>query len=196
MKNLTLILIVLLLIAGVVIYLQWKSATLAQRDSNLEAREFRAKQKENLRQINESKDQVSLVLKERDSIKAAATSEQRNYKTTISSLRKRVTGPAVVQDTIIIYQDSLIASIEQERDTVYQRDNTAIDSLQRSVDTLQGMFSEQLKESISLQNELNREEGKNVTVGPGVSVDYRGRPIITISAHYKLFSFRIGKKRR
>src|SRR5688572_1653866 len=122
-----LILIALLLAACGVIYFQIRSATLAQRDRNLEAKEFKNKTNKMLSHISHRDSAIQVLFDQRDSDSVRHSQNQSALKTRLNALRTKVTGPAVVQDTIIIWQDSLIADLEQERDTLYLTDNQAID---------------------------------------------------------------------
>jgi hypothetical protein len=188
MKNLTLILIVLLLISGVVIYLLIRERSIANRDRVLEAREFRNKQKEDLAKVTARDSAISKLQAQKDSVIVSARSEQKVFKSTITALKNRRVGVPVVQDTIIVYLDSLVESIEQERDTVFAIDQQLTDSLQRSVKELSDMFSGQLRESIRLQGQLDREKKKRWSVGPHAGYGFRGADV-GISVQYSLFRF-------
>lgn len=173
-----LILCVMLLISLAGNWIQYRSATLAQRDRNLEAREFNKRDKERLQVIADRNAQVSTLQAQKDSVIISAMSEQKSLKSTIMALKKRRTGGPVVQDTIIVYLDSLVASVEAERDTVFAIDQQLTDSLQRSVKELSDMFSGQLKESMRLENDLNRERRKRIVISLGAGYSPFGNQFV------------------
>lgn len=187
--NLIIFLIVALILSGVGNYLQYRSAEIAQRDRNLEAKEFRNQAKESLSKIEARDGQIKALLNDKDSIIKTHAESQGRLKRQANASRARITGPPVVQDTVIIYLDSLVADLEAEKDTVYLVNNMAIDSLQRSNLELSELFKGQLSESIRLQNHVDREKRKHWSVGPAAGVDYRGRPTISIVITRDLWRF-------
>lgn len=189
MRTLTLILIILLMSAGVIIYLQWKSAELAQRDRNLEAEEFRKKQLHDWGVIELRGLQIQSLLTDRKEDSAKYAKEQAAFKSKILALKSRVVGPAITQDTIIVFQDSLIASLDQEVDTLYIRDNVVIDSLNQQVRDFSQMNKELYIETARKLSEWERDKRKRIIIGPSVGIDYRGKPTISFGATYKLWKF-------
>lgn len=188
MKHLTLILFVLLLIAGVIIYLLIRERSITQRDRTLEAREFKNKAKESLSKIEARDAQISTLLNEKDSIIKTHAESQARFKRQANVSRARVTGPPVVQDTVIIYLDSLVADLEAEKDTVYIVDNQVIDSLQKSNNELYELFKGQFKQTIRVENELRREKKKRWSLGPHGGYGFKGADV-GISVQYSLLRF-------
>ncbi|HZI24303.1 MAG TPA: hypothetical protein VFD46_04465 [Chryseolinea sp.] len=186
--RLLLIAAVLLLISLAWNWIQWRSANLAQRDRNLEAKEFRNRQAEALTKITQRDTAIQALLDERMDDSVRHIQSQSVLKTKINRLLSRVTGPAVVQDTVILIQKELISDLENEKDTLYITDNQAIDSLQKSNNDLKTMFADQFKESIRLQGQLDREKKRRWSLGPSVSYGVRGADV-GISVQYSLFKF-------
>lgn len=177
MKNLTLILIILLMAACVVIYLLIRERSIAQRDRTLEAREFRSKAKESLSKIEARDAQISTLLNDRAEDSVRQVKKEASFISRISALKSRVTGPAVVQDTIIVIQDSLISVVRNSRHTLYITDNQVIDSLQRQVSDISGLFQGQLKQSMKMESELERQKKKRIVVSLGVNYSPLGNQI-------------------
>jgi hypothetical protein len=189
MKDLTITLILLLLCSGVVIYKLMDHIKNIERDDKLHEIEFQNYKTEALAKVTARDSAISTLQAQKDSVIVSARSEQKVFKSTITALKKRRVGGPVVQDTIIVYLDSLVASIEQERDTVFAIDQQLTDSLQRSVNELSEMFSGQLRESIRLQGQLDRERKKRFVIGPAIGIDYRGNATISFGATYQLWRF-------
>lgn len=188
MKHLTAILFVLLLIAGVIIYLLIRERSIANRDRILEAREFRVKQKESLSKIEARDVQISTLINDRREDSVRQVKKEAAFISRISALKSRVTGPAVVQDTILVIQDSLITVIRNSRDTLYITDNQVIDSLNRQVSDLSELFQGQLKQSMRMEGELEREKRKRWSFGPHVGYGIKGEDI-GLSVQYSIFRF-------
>lgn len=188
MKTLTLLLIALLLFSLAGNWIQFKSAQEQAKYRNQENERFQVEQKRKLTQISKRDSLISSLLNERKQDSTKYASEQSRLKTKINNLRARITGPAVVQDTIIVFQDSLIASISEERDTLYIRDNAALDSLQASVTQLKGMYAEQFKRAARFQADYDREKRKRFSLGPHAGWDFNG-PSLGISVQYAIFRF-------
>lgn len=177
-----------LILVSALCWIQYRSAELAQRDRNLEAKEFRNNQNEDFNKIQVLGSHVSTLIKQRDSILTSHASSQGRLKRQANASRARITGPPIVQDTVIVYLDSLVADLEQERDTLYITDTAAIDSLKKQVSGFSELFTEELKNSIRLENALNREKRKRFSLGVGTSYGIRGADL-SISLHYSLFKF-------
>jgi hypothetical protein len=94
----------------------------------------------------------------------------------------------VVQDTILVIQDSLISVVRNSRDTLYITDNQVIDSLQRQVLDFSELWKAEYKENAKLQDQVDREKKKRWSVGPHAGVDWRGATI-GISIQYSLLRF-------
>lgn len=189
MKNhLLIFLIVALILSGVGNYLQYRSAELAQRNRNLEAKELMGMVDDSFKEIERRNDYIQVLLNDKDSIIKTHAESQGRLKRQANASRARITGPPVVQDTVIIYLDSLVADLEAEKDTVYLVNDRAIDSLQRSNLELSELFKGQLLESVRLQNQVDREKKKRFTFGPSISYGFRGADV-GISIQYSLWRF-------
>lgn len=188
MKNLTLFLVVILLLSLAGNWIQYRSAINQESYRKDDNSKFQKEQEKKLEELAQRDTAISRLLDERKTDSTNYASEQGRLKTRLNALRAKVTGPAVVQDTIIVYQDSLIASISQERDTLYLRDNAAIDSLQASVTQLKGMYAEQSKRAARFQSQYDREKRKRFSIGIGAGYGFRG-PDIQIGIHYSILSF-------
>ena len=178
--------ILLLSLAGN--YIQWKSAKQQSNYRDQENDRFQVEQKRKLAQISKRDSLISSLLNERKEDSTKYASEQIRLKTKINSLRAKITGPAVVQDTIIVFQDSLIASISAERDTLYLTDNQALDSLQASVTQLKGMYAEQYKRAARFQQDYDREKRKRWSIGINAGYGFKG-PDVQIGIHYSILRF-------
>lgn len=188
MKTLTAILFVLLLISGVIIYLLIRERSIAQRDRILEAREFKNKANESLSKIEARDAHISTLLNDRAKDSVRQIKKEASFISRISALKSRITGPAVVQDTIMVIQDSLITVIRNSRDTLYITDNQVIDSLKRQVSDISGLFEGQLKQSMKMESELERIKRRRFSIGPHVGYGFRGADV-GISLQYSLFRF-------
>jgi hypothetical protein len=124
--------------------------------------------------------------KEKDSLSHIQT--QGRLKRQANASRARITGPPVVQDTVIVFLDSLVADLEQQRDTLYIRDNALADSLQRQVSDLNDLFTGELKRAVKAELKLEREKRKRFSVGPHAGYGFRGADV-GISVQYSLFRF-------
>lgn len=173
-NSILLLLIALLLFSLAGNYIQWSWAKDQYNHRMIDNERFQVEQKRKLTQIAKRDSLISSLLNDRKEDSTKYASEQGRLKTKINSLRAKITGPAVVQDTIIVYQDSLIASISAERDTLYLTDNQAIDSLQASVTQLKGMYEGQWKIADRFQRDYDREKRKRFSIGPHVGVGFRG----------------------
>jgi len=178
----------LLLFAGIVIYLLIRQQTIAQRDRNREAQEFKLKSERLLYHIHHRDSAIQVLFNERREDSVRHIQDNSRLKSKINRLISRISGPAVVQDTIIVFQDSLITSLENERDTLYITDNNAMDSLQRSITDLSGLFGDQLKQNMVLEDQLKREKKKRWSIGPHAGFGLRG-PDVGISVQYSLWRF-------
>lgn len=187
-NSILLLLIALLLFSLAGNWIQFKSAEEQANYRDQENERFQVEQKRKLTQIASRDAQIQALLNDRKEDSTKYASEQGRLKTKINSLRAKITGPAVVQDTIIVFQDSLIASISAERDTLYLTDNQAIDSLQASVNQLKGMYEEQWKRADRFQRDYNREKRKRFSIGPHVGVGFRGIDV-GFSIQYTLWRF-------
>lgn len=187
--NLIIFLIVALILSGVGNYLQYRSAELAQRDRNLEAKEFRnqaAAQTANIA-ARDSATAGRIKKLKKDSLSHAAV--QGSLKSQIRAFRVKLQNlPPAVHDTLIVLQDSLIQDLSAERDTLYLVNTAVVDSLQKSNLELSELFKGQLMESIKLQNQVDREKRKRFSVGPSVSYGLRGADV-GISVQYSIFRF-------
>lgn len=193
MKTALTLSIVLVLILGTVVWIQWRSASLSQRDRNLEAKEFKKQQDERLAKITQRDSEIQALLNERRDDSVRQAKKESTLISRISGLKSKLATSSnrlpVIQDTIIQAQDSLITVIQNSRDTLYITDNKVIDSLQHSNLEISELFKDQLKESIKLSGELQREKKKKWIVGPTAGVNYRGEPTVSFGVTYKLFSF-------
>lgn len=192
MRNTAITLFVLLFLTLIGNYLQWRSADLAQRDRNLEAKEFVEKSRKIIGHIHHRDSIIQLLFNDRHQDSLMHAENQGVLKSKISALKSKVATSSnrlpVIQDTIIVFQDSLIADLEAERDTLYIRDNAMVDSLQKSNFELKELFTGQLKESIRLTNELQREKKRRFSVGPHAGYGFKG-PDLGVSIQYTLFRF-------
>lgn len=184
-NHIIVILAVLLLISGVVIYLLIRERFIAQRDRTLEAREFRSKAKESLSKIEARDAQISTLLNDRAEDSVRQVKKEAAFISRISALKSRVTGPAVVQDTIIVIQDSLISVVRNSRDTLYITDNQVIDSLKQNIYDFDKMFTECLIFSEKIQRDYYKEKKKRWSLGPHVGYGFRGADV-GISIQYSL----------
>lgn len=192
MKTALTLSIMMVLILGAVVWIQYRSANLAQRDRNLEAREFKKQQDERLAKITQRDGEIQALLNERHEDSVRQAKKESTLISRISGLKSKLATSSnrlpVIQDTIIHAQDSLITLIQNSRDTLYITDNQVIDSLQRSNSELSELFKGQLKESIKLSGELQREKKKRFSVGVGAGYGFRGADV-GISIQYSLFRF-------
>lgn len=193
MKNhLLIFLIVALILSGVGNYLQYRSAELAQRARNIEAEEFAKKQLHDLGVIEFRGLQIQHLMNDRREDSVRQVKKESVFISRISGLKSKLATSSnrlpVIQDTIIHAQDSLINVIRNSRDTLYITDNQVIDSLQRSNLELSELFKGQLKESIKLQGQVDREKKKRFSVGVGTGYGIRGADV-SISVHYSIFRF-------
>lgn len=188
MKTAWIIVIVLLLLSLSGNWIQYRSAELAQRDRNLEAKEFVLKSRKMLSHVAHRDSAIQVLLNDRREDSVRQAKKESVFISRISALKSRVTGPAVVQDTILVIQDSLITVIRNSRDTLYITDNQVIDSLKKSNDELSELFKGQFKQTLRAENELRREKKKRFSVGPSVSYGIRGADV-SISVQYSLFRF-------
>lgn len=186
--NSFLFLIVLLMVSLGANYIQMRAAKEQQDYRKDDNSRFQVQQAKKLGEIRQRDSIISSLLSDRKADSTKYALEQRGLRTRINALRAKVTGPAVVQDTIIVFQDSLIASISVERDTLYIRDDIAFDSLQSSVDQLKAMFAEQWIRADKFQRDYDREKRKRFSVGPHAGWDLNG-PSIGVSVQYSLFKF-------
>lgn len=189
MKQAWLIVIVLLLLSLGGNWIQYRSAELAQRDRNLEARDFKLKADKMLYHIHHRDSAIAVIFNDRreDSIRHAK--KEATFISRISALKSKVSGPAVVQDTILVIQDSLITVVRNSRDTLYITDNQVIDSLKSQVFDFSELLKGQFKENVILQNQVDRDKRKRFVVGPAIGIDYRGNPSISFGVSYQLWRF-------
>lgn len=189
MKNsLLLFLVVIFLLSLAGNWIQYRSAINQESYRDQDNSRFQKEQARKLGQIQARDSVILSLLNERKTDSTNYALEQVGLKSKIKALRAKVTGPAVVQDTIIVYQDSLIASISAEKDTLYLRDNQAIDSLQASVTQLKGMYAEQSKRAARFQSQYDREKRKRFSIGIGAGYGFRGLDI-QIGIQYSLWKF-------
>lgn len=188
MKNTLSLLAFILLLSLAGNWIQFNEAERQSFYRNQENDRFQVEQKRKLGQIATRDAQIQALLSERQEDSTKYASEQGRLKTKINSLRAKITGPAVVQDTIIVFQDSLIASISAERDTLYLTDNQALDSLQASVTQLKGMYAEQWKRADRFQRDYDREKRKRFSIGIGAGYGFKG-PDIQVGVQYSLWRF-------
>lgn len=189
MKTLALTLFVLLFLSLIGNYLQWHYARLAQRDRNQEAEVFRSRVSAATNEIaiRDSATSTRIKALQKDSLRHAAV--QGSLKTQIRAFRVKLQNlPPAVHDTLIFLQDSLISDLSAERDTIYLVNTAVVDSLQKSNFELKELFTGQLKESIRLSNELQREKKRRFSVGPHAGYGFKG-PDLGVSIQYTLFRF-------
>lgn len=197
MKNsLLLFLVVILLISLAGNWIQLRSARDQENWRDQDNSRFQKEQARKLGQIQARDSVISSLLIERKTDSTNYASEQGRLKTRLNALRAKVTGPAVVQDTIIVYQDSLIASISAERDTLYLHDNAALDSLQASVTQLKGMYADQSKRAARFQQDYDREKRKRFSLGVGIGINHQGLIMPTVGIQYQLFRFSLKKPQK
>lgn len=210
-NHIIVILTVLLLISGVVIYFLIRERSIAQRDEELQLKESIAAKKHALAVIEARDAQISTLLNDRREDSVRHTKDQGRLKRNIASLKERSYGvltfpipqpptmwyskdstklfiSGILKDSIIVLQDSLIADLENERDTLYITDNQVIDSLNRQVSDLSELFQGQLKQSMKMEGELEREKRKRWSIGPHVGYGLRGEDV-GISLQYSIFRF-------
>lgn len=192
MKHLFGIVIVLLLLSLGGNWIQYRSAELAQRDRNLEAKEFRNKAKESLSQIEARDAQISTLLNDRAKDSVRHAKQESVFISRISGLKSKLAPSSnrlpVIQDTIIQIQDSLITVIMNSRDTLYIQDNQVIDTLKKSNLELSELFKTQLKQTLRAENELRREKKKRWSIGPHGGYGFRGADV-GFSVQYSLLKF-------
>lgn len=189
MKHAWGIVIVLLLLSLAGNWIQYRSAELAHRDRNLEAREFRNKAAAQTAKIAARDSATSSRIKQlqKDSLSHAAV--QGSLKSQIRAFRVKLQNlPPAVHDTLIVLQDSLIQDLTAERDTLYIVNTAVVDSLQKSNDELSELFKGQFKQTIRAENELRREKKKRWSIGPHGGYGFKGADV-GISIQYSLFKF-------
>lgn len=186
--NALLVLIVLLILSLSGNLIQWKSAKEQSYSRFQENDRFQVEQSRKLGEIMARDSVISSLLNERNKDSTKYALEQHGFKTRINALRAKVTGPAVVQDTIIVFQDSLIASISSERDTLYLCDNVAFDSLQSNVDKLKAMYAEQWIRADRFQRDYDREKRKRFSLGIQAGYGFKG-PDIQVGIQYTILRF-------
>lgn len=187
-SNAFIFLIVLLILSLAGNWIQWKSAKEQSYSRFQENDRYQLEQSRKLGEIRARDSVISGLLSDRKADSTKYALEQRGLRTRINALRAKVTGPAVVQDTIIVFQDSLIASISVERDTLYIRDNVAFDSLQSNVDKLKGMFAEQWIRADRFQRDYDREKRKRFSLGIQAGYGFKG-PDIQVGIQYTILRF-------
>lgn len=188
MNRLLLALCVLLILSLTGNWIQYRSAELAQRDRNIEAREFKYKADKMLGHIHHRDSAIAVLFNDRreDSVKHAK--KESVFIPRISALKSKVSGPAVVQDTIIVIQDSLISVVRNSRDTLYITDNQVIDSLKSQVFDFSELLKGQFKENVRLQNKIDRDKRRRFSLGPHLGVGLRG-PDVGVSVQWSLIRF-------
>lgn len=188
-SNIIIILTVLLLIAGVVIYLLIRERSITQRDRKLEAREFRLKSAEQLQEIATRDSATSGRIKQlqKDSLSHAAV--QGSLRSQIRAFRVKLQNlPPAVHDTLIVLQDSLIEDLSTERDTIYLVNTAVIDSLQKSKNDLHELLKAEYLENVKLQGKVDRERKKRFSFGPHAGYGFRGADV-GVSVQYTLLRF-------
>lgn len=189
MRQAWIIVVVLLLLSLAGNWIQYRSAELAQRDRNMEAKEFRNQAAAQTAKIAARDSATAGRIKKlkKDSLSHAAV--QGSLKSQIRAFRVKVQNlPPAVHDTLIVLQDSLIQDLSAERDTLYLVNTAVIDSLQKSNLELSELFKGQLRESIRLQGQVDREKRRRFSIGPHVGYGFRGADV-GISVQYSIFRF-------
>lgn len=172
------IVIVLLLLSLGGNWIQYRSAELAQRDRNLEAREWRTKAAAQTAKIAARDSATSSRIKQlqKDSLSHAAV--QGSLKSQIRAFRVKLQNlPPAVHDTLIVMQDSLIQDLTAERDTLYLVNTAVVDSLQKSNLELSELLKGQFKQTLRAENELRREKKKRIVLSLGVNYSPFGNQI-------------------
>jgi hypothetical protein len=193
MNKLILALCVLLLLSlaanWLIIHRHQQYKKLSEALEQVSEMEYRNKSAAQLQRMAIRDSAISIRIKElqEDSLSHAAV--QGSLKSQIRAFRIKLQNlPPAVHDTVIFLQDSLIADLQQERDTVYLESSAVIDSLQLTISDLHDLFTGELKQNIVLRDRLEREKRKRFSLGPAVSYGFRGADV-GISVQYSIFKF-------
>lgn len=218
--NAFLFLIVLLMVSLGANFIQMRAAKEQQDYRKDETARFQEQTKKDMDEIRARDVHIQALLSDRkeDSLSHAKT--QGGLKARIQALNRmavksKIAPPGVQQfldtiagvyyrreifengswkDTVIYFQGQMIKDLENQRDTLYLTDNQAIDSLQANNELLQKKFREQWNRADKAEFVLDQEKGKDFIVGPGIGIDYRGRPTVSVNVTYRLWSFRLKKR--
>lgn len=179
--------ILLLSLAGN--YIQWNSAKQQSNYRDQENYRFQVEQKRKLTQIK-ARDSVIQALENKgvkDSIRH--TSKQTWLTGQANALKAKVKkGPLILQDTIIVYLDSLVADLTNDRDTIRIDNRVKIDSLKSSLADLQGMWADQYKRAARFQADYDREKRKRWSIGINAGYGFKG-PDVQVGIHYSILKF-------
>lgn len=195
MKQFTFLISIIAVVAVALNVVQCESAKTQALYRDQENERYRIEAERRMQGIKARDGQILALLADREKDSISHAKNQGALKARLNALRARVTGPAILHDTIIVLQDSLIADLENERDTLYISDNRIIDSLQTSIDTLKTMYASEYQRAERFHMERDWEKSKNITLGPSLGIDVLGRPVIGFTATYRVFSFRVGKRK-
>jgi hypothetical protein len=211
MKNLTILLVLIILLLGAGNYIQWRAAQAENQNRISDNRKAQQKHVRDLKELGQRDSVILGLLNERSKDSTTHAKSQGALKAKIEALKRNVftivnvghhydsvvngvywEGGKIVRDDnrdrIIDLQDSLITDLENERDTLYITDNQAIDSLQASVTQLKSMYSEQYKRANRFQSDYDREKRKRWSLGPHAGYGFKG-PDFGISIQYSLWRF-------
>lgn len=188
MKYFLIILSVALIISIALNLVQCQNAERMESYRNEELDRFQKEQSRKLTVIAKRDSVISSMLIDRKSDSAKYSREQEAFKSRLIALRKRVTGPPVVQDTIIVVQDSLIRSIETELDTVYLADNAIIQAIQQNKDSVFLLYQNEYFERTKYQSRYEAEKKKRFSIGPHAGYGFKG-PDFGVSIQYSLWRF-------
>lgn len=212
MKTLTPFILLLILLLGVGNYIQWRSANQENDNRISDNRKAQVQHIRDLRELGLRDSVISSLLNQRTNDSVTHAKTQGALKSKITALKTKSnwsfqftsgihydsiihgvgyvnglivkTYPIDWKDTVIVLQDSLIADLENERDTLYITDNQVIDSLQASVNQLKGMYQAQYLRA----NKAERDRRKRWSLGPHAGYGVKG-PDFGVSIQYSLWRF-------
>lgn len=188
-NNIFIFLFICLLVSLLGNYIQMRSAVEQSFYRNQENDRFQVEQSRKLGEIR-ARDSVILSLEQKgikDSIRH--WSKQKSLISQANALKAKIKkGPLIIQDTVILYLDSLVADLTHERDTIRIENSIKTDSLKASVNQLTEMFREQWIRADKFQRDYDREKRKRFSVGPHAGWDLNG-PSIGVSVQYTILRF-------
>lgn len=204
MKTTATILFFLLAISLLILYIQWREG---KELGNKAAESARiAERNHSLQEIRVRDRHIQAVLEDRDSVIRVGTLREATLSSQIKALKSRLIPASAInalapvecytevlkRDTIILKQDSLVLTLEEEKAEILRMDSIAFDSLQANVMQFQELFESEAKETVKLESKLEKEKRKRFSIGPavgyGVSKDGLS-PNLSISIQYRLFKF-------
>lgn len=189
MKHLTAYIIAGLILSVAFNVIQCQNAKEQSYSRFQENDRFQVEQSKKLGEIM-ARDSVILSLEQKgikDSIRH--WSKQKSLISQANALKTKIKkGPLIIQDTVILYLDSLVADLTHERDTIRIENSIKTDSLKASVNQLTEMFREQWIRADRFQRDYDREKRKRFSVGPHAGWDLNG-PSIGVSVQYTILRF-------